>query len=178
MAKKMIEDYFKTVDPFTKDLPASIQRSTVQAVREEVRVVQDRTNTKRGEYQKVSTEDKARIGQYAARNGVSPWHLQELHVTWLREHFVAAQATGLEGMGTGFGLVVGSDCVGFGQAARAGARLHEQKGLIFLYRYHCLSKFSPLGCICAGKSLLSADRISILNTSSFALEFWRKILSA
>ena len=164
MAKKMIKDYFKTVDAFTKDLPASIQHSTVQAVREEVRVVRERTNTKRGEYQKVSTEDKDKIRQYTARNGVSPWHLQELHVTWLREHFVAAQATGLEGMGTGVGLVVGSDCVGFGQGA--GARLHKQKGLIFLYRYHCLSKFSLLGCICAGKSLLSADCISILNTSS------------
>ena len=71
MAKKTIEDYFKTADAFTKDLPASILRSTVQAVREELRVVQERADAKRGEYQKVSPEDKARIGQYAARNGVS-----------------------------------------------------------------------------------------------------------
>ena len=60
-----------TVDVFTKDLPASIQHSSVQAVREELRVVQERVNSKCGEYQKISSEDIARIGQYAAKNGGS-----------------------------------------------------------------------------------------------------------
>ena len=57
-AKKTIKDYFKTVDTFTKDLPAAIQRPSVQAVREELKVVQECANGKRGEYQKVSLEDK------------------------------------------------------------------------------------------------------------------------
>ena len=68
MAKKTIKDYFKTLDTFTKDLPATIQCSSVQAVREELKVVQEHAN---GKYQKVSPKDKARIAQYADRNGIS-----------------------------------------------------------------------------------------------------------
>ena len=80
-------------------------------------------------------------------------------------------------MDTGVGLVVGFGCVGFRQVMSA-ARLHEQKGLIFSYRYHCLSKSSPLGWISAVKSLLLTERISTLKSSSSALEFsWRNILS-
>ena len=53
MAKKTIADYFKTVDIFIKDLPASIQHSSVQAVREELRVVQECSDAKHGEYEEI-----------------------------------------------------------------------------------------------------------------------------
>ena len=46
MAKKTIKDYFKTIDVFTKDLPAFIQCSSVRAVREELRAIQEHTDTK------------------------------------------------------------------------------------------------------------------------------------
>ena len=39
MAKKGIKDYFKTVDTFTKGLPVTTQRPSVQAVREELKGV-------------------------------------------------------------------------------------------------------------------------------------------
>ena len=54
MAKKTIKDYFKTVDTFTKDLPATIQCPSVQAIREELKVIQEHTDGKWGEYQKIS----------------------------------------------------------------------------------------------------------------------------
>ena len=71
MAKKTIRDYYETVDTFTKDLPASIQRSSVQAVSNALKVIEEHAEGQRGEYQKISPEDKAEIGQYAAKNGVS-----------------------------------------------------------------------------------------------------------
>ena len=46
MAKKTIKDYVKTIDVYTKDLLASIQHSSVQTVREELRVVQEHADTK------------------------------------------------------------------------------------------------------------------------------------
>ena len=54
MAKKTIKNYFKTVDTFTKDLLATIQCPSVQAVREELKVIQEHTDGKWGEYQKIS----------------------------------------------------------------------------------------------------------------------------
>ena len=41
MTKKTIKDYFITLDTCVKELPASIQCSSVQAVREELRVVEE-----------------------------------------------------------------------------------------------------------------------------------------
>ena len=72
MAKKTIRDYYETVDTFTKDLPAYIQRSSVQAVSDALKVIEECAKGKRGEYQYIiSPEDKAEIWQYTAKNGVS-----------------------------------------------------------------------------------------------------------
>ena len=60
-AKKTIKDYFKIADTFTKDLPAAIQRPSVEAVREKLKIVQECADGERGEYQKVSPEDKVML---------------------------------------------------------------------------------------------------------------------
>ena len=60
-AKKTIKDYFMTVDTFTNNLPAAIQCQSVQAVREKLKVVQECADGERGEYQKVSPENKVML---------------------------------------------------------------------------------------------------------------------
>ena len=64
MAKRTIKDYFKT-------LPRTCQLSSVQAAKEELEVIQECADGKRGKYQKIYSEDKAWITQYTARNGIS-----------------------------------------------------------------------------------------------------------
>ena len=69
MAKKTIKDYFKTVDTFIKDLPATIQCRSMRGIRCRPRA--HRRKVGGGEYQKISPEDQVRIAQYSARNGIS-----------------------------------------------------------------------------------------------------------
>ena len=63
----MIKDYCKSVDVFTKDLLPSTWYSRT---REELKVVQECADGKRGEYQEIFAEDKVKVTQYTARNNV------------------------------------------------------------------------------------------------------------
>ena len=70
----MITDYFKVSDEFGKKAPPTISPNEIRGVKEELKTAVESKTSKsegRGQYKKVTPEDKFKVAEYASKNGVS-----------------------------------------------------------------------------------------------------------
>ena len=69
----MIEDFFKVPGVFDKKAPIAVCPAEVRGVKEELKSLHEsetKREARRGNYEKTSAGDKARVAEYASKNGV------------------------------------------------------------------------------------------------------------
>ena len=69
----MIEDFFKVSGVFDKKAPIAVCPAEVRGVKEELESLlesETKREARRGNYEKMSAGDKARVAEYASKNGV------------------------------------------------------------------------------------------------------------